>query len=73
LLDSKNKRETCRTRPYSTLMILSISLVKFQRDTKLFLVNQFINHLRRRDLFERTQNADLKKGKWQSANVRLNN
>jgi len=54
-------------------MILSISLVKFQRDTKLFLVNLFINHLRRRGLFGRTQNANLKKGKWQSANVRLNN
>ena len=73
MLDSKNKRGTCRKRPFLTLMILSISLVKSQRDTKLFLVNLLINNLRRRGLFGRTQNANLLKRKWQFANERLNN
>ena len=54
-------------------MILSISLVKSQRDTKLFLASRFINNLRRRGLIGRTQNANLLKRKWQFANERLNN
>lgn len=73
MLDSKNKRGTCRKRPFLTLMILSISLVKSQRDTKLFLASRFINNLRRRGLIGRTQNANLLKRKWQFANERLNN
>ena len=73
LQDSKKKRGTCRTRLFSTLMILLISLVKSQRDTKLFLLKLPINHQRRRRGQGRTQNANLLKGKWLSANVRPNN
>jgi hypothetical protein len=54
-------------------MILLISLVKSQRDTKLFLLKLPINHQIRRRCQGRTQNANLLKGKWLSANVRPNN
>jgi hypothetical protein len=73
LQDSKKKRGTCRTRLFSTLMIQSISLVRSQRDTKLFQLKLSINHQRRkRSHFERTQNANLLRGKLLSANVRPN-
>ena len=72
MLNSKKKRKTCRTRLYSTLMILLISLVKSQRDTKLFLIKLLINHLKIKG-FRRTQNANLLKRKRESANERLSN